>query len=109
MKKTEEVAAPMFNKGETVFSVLTGEKLTIVKTNACKGTNGVSTYTVAPKNGEHYRATEGELDRVSPFAPKTRRNRFESDTQSNSENEYDNRRRRNREDFENDDFSEWLK
>ena len=78
-KQQTETEAPMFRKGETVYSVMTGEKLTVVKSNAVKLTNGVNSYTVAPKSGQEYRATEGELQQTSPYAPKVRKSRYDYD------------------------------
>lgn len=102
MKNVE--ISPSFNKGQTVFSVMTGEKLTVVKANAAKGKESVQTYTVAPKTGIPYRATEGELMTFSPCAPKVRKPRFQYDNESDDRSDRDDRRdRRDRDERQNFD------
>jgi hypothetical protein len=73
-KKNEEVTGPEFRVGEVVFSVLSGgQKLTVKKVVAPKSAQGITSYMVAPQKGESYRASEGELQLTSPYAPKVRR------------------------------------
>jgi len=85
-KKNVEVAGPEFRFGDVVFSVLSGgEKLTVKKVIAPKSAQGITSYMVAPQKGEAFRATEGELQLTSPYAPKVRRQYTDYDDNDRNE------------------------
>ena len=83
MSKEQKEVMASFKTGDKVFSVLTAEQLTVKKSIMPKGTNGTIAYLVTPKKGQEYRATEGELDWLSPYTPKPKRTW--EDNQENAE------------------------